>query len=113
MTMAEALLADDYLEGDVEGEEGDLRIVRELARQAYADAIPELIDGGSVTEIMSSVEGARVAYARVFAEVQSRQGEERARPPVVPAGGSGPAVVDVDRLPVSEKLRLGVGAARR
>lgn len=114
MTMAEGNMAAGYGEfDDGEGENRDLGVVRELARQAYADAIPELIDGGSVTEIMDSVDGARAAYARVFAEVQSRQSELRARPPAVPAGGSSPAVVDVDRLPASEKLRIGVGAARR
>ena len=87
----------------------DLTVVRELARKAYADAIPELIDGGSVAEIMESVEPARAAYARVFADVASRQ----PGPPRVPAGGSAPRGIDVERLPASEKLRIGVGAVKR
>ncbi len=97
------------------GAEADdaLEVVRELARRAYADAIPELIDGASVAEIMGSVEAARAAYSRVFADVSASQEAVRSAPPVVPAGGSSARVVDVDRLPAAEKLRLGVKAVRR
>lgn len=108
--LEEALM--DYELGEASEPEA-LSVVRDLARKAYGDAIPELIDGASVAEIMSSVDGARAAYARVFAAVQSAQEDRRSQPPAVPAGGSGTAIVDVDRLPPSEKLRLGVGAAKR
>lgn len=91
----------------------ELEVVRELARRAYADAIPELIDGTNVAEIMGSVEAARAAYSRVFAEVSATHEAVRQGPPVVPAGGSSARVVDVERLPAAEKLRLGVRAARR
>jgi hypothetical protein len=108
--MEDALI--EYQAGDpVDAEE--LSVVRDLARKAYADAIPELIDGGSVAEIMGSVEDARAAYARVLAEVKTQQASQHSRPPIVPAGGSAQAIVDVDRLPASEKLRIGVEAARR
>ena len=108
-------MEDALMEFELDGgtDTADLSVVRELARKAYADAIPELIDGGSVAEIMHSVEGAREAYARVHAEVKTRLEEQRSRPPVVPAGGSVAGGFDVERLPASEKLRLGVGAARR
>ena len=110
--MEEALL--DYeMDAEKSGSENDLALVKDLARKAYADAIPELIDGDSVAAIMGSVDSARAAYARVFAEVEGQQAEQRSRPPAVPAGGSKQTAVDVDRLPASEKLRLGVGAARR
>ncbi|MGD9711525.1 MAG: hypothetical protein AB7V46_05590 [Thermomicrobiales bacterium] len=91
----------------------DLEIVRDLARKAHADAIPELIDGGSVAEIMRSVEGAREAFSRVSAEIAAAMAQQPAAPPPVPAGGSAGRVMDVDRLPPSEKLRLGVRAARQ
>jgi hypothetical protein len=101
-------------EGIVQASSGpELEVVRELARKAHPDAIPELIDGGSVAEIMASVEPARSAYARVFQEVTDRQQERNTRPPLVPAGGSIAGAVDPDTLPAAEKLRRGVQAARR
>ncbi len=88
--------------------------VRDLARQAYADAVTEMIDGNSVAEIVASIDGARAAYARVLATArEQQQATQPPRPPAVPAGGSGSAVADIERLPASEKLRLGVGAAKR
>jgi len=106
-------MSDGFVDEVAEGAGDEMEVVRELARKAYGDAIPELIDGGSVSEIMGSVEAARSAYARVFAEVTEKQEAIRPGPPAVPAGGSSANVVDVDRLPASEKLRLGVSAARR
>ncbi len=85
----------------------EVELVRELARQAYPDAIPELISGESVEEVVASVEVARAAYARVFAEIAERPAAVIV-PPVVPAGGSSAVLVDVEALPVSEKLRRGV-----
>ncbi|CAN5510115.1 hypothetical protein BH23CHL4_BH23CHL4_22870 [soil metagenome] len=104
----------EQVDGGIEaggGDAGNIELVRELARRAYPDAIPELIGGESVEDVMASVEQARAAFARVFAEVSERQAV--VRPPVVPAGGSQAPVVDADRLPAAEKLRRGVGARRQ
>jgi hypothetical protein len=106
---------DEQVEG-AEAAAGDghgynIEAVRELARKAFPDTIPELIVGETYEEVMTSVERARAAYARVFMEVEERQAV--VKPPVVPAGGSSAVVVDVERLPAAEKLRRGVGAVRR
>jgi hypothetical protein len=104
----EIRVADQEVAGEVHGYK--IEAVRELARKAFPDAIPELIAGETYDEVMASVELARAAYARVFMEVEERQAVVKA--PVVPAGGSSAPVVDVERLPASEKLRRGVGARR-
>jgi len=88
----------------------NIELVRDLARRAYPDAIPELILGDTVEDVMTSVEAARAAYARVFSDVSERQAVVKA--PVVPAGGSSAPLVDVDALPVAEKLRRGVAGRR-
>jgi hypothetical protein len=89
----------------------NIEAVRELARKAFPDTIPELISGDTYEEIMASVEASREAYARIFMEVEERQAV--VKPPVVPAGGSSAPVVDVERLPAAEKLRRGVADVRR
>jgi hypothetical protein len=89
----------------------NIEAVRDLARKAFPDTIPELISGESYDEVMASVERARAAYARIFMEVEERQTVVKA--PVVPAGGSSAPVVDLERLPAAEKLRRGVGEIRR
>ena len=87
-------------------------LVRELARRAYPDAVPELIDGATPAEIAASVAGARAAYARVRERVAAEAPAPVAVAPVaVPAGGAGPAV-DVERLPAAEKIRRGVMVSR-
>lgn len=83
-----------------------LEIVLELARKANPDAIAELIAGSSVDEVLASVEPAREAYARVYAE--AAEAEREVRPPAVPAGGSMVGSMDVERLPTAEKMRRGL-----
>lgn len=89
---------------------GDLALVRELARRAYPDAVPELIDGGTAAEIAASVEPARAAYARLRERLIAERPAAIAVA-AVPAGGL-PPVVDADRLPAAEKIRRGVAASR-
>ncbi len=50
----------------------ELAAVRELALKAHPDAVPELVGGATVAEVMASLEPARVAYRRV-AEVAPRR----------------------------------------
>ena len=83
-----------------------VELIRELARKAHPDAIPELIDGADAEAIAASIEPARAAWARVREEMQ------RETPVRVPAGGSVPAL-DPERLPPVEKIRRGIAQSKR
>jgi hypothetical protein len=85
-------------------------LVRELARKAHPDAVPELIDGEDAAAIAASIEPARAAFARLKAQLASEKPAPAA--PRVPAGGNPPAV-DPDRLPAAEKIRRGLAATRQ
>jgi hypothetical protein len=88
-------------------------LVRELARKAHPDAVPELIDGADAEAIAASIEPARAAFARLKEQLASEQLTAASTGPVrVPAGGNPPAV-DPDRLPAAEKIRRGLVAASR
>jgi|SRR5579884_1957202 len=84
----------------------ELAAVRELALRAHPDAVPELVQGASLAELLASVEPARAAYQRIAAAIMPAPA---AVPPSVPAGGAPRAVVDPDLLPPSEKIRRGLG----
>lgn len=81
-------------------------LVRELARKAHPDAIPELIDGADAEAIAASIEPARAAYARVKEDLA------REAPARVPAGGTA-VTIDPDRLPAAEKIRRGIANSKR
>ena len=87
----------------------DLAAVRELALWAHPDAVPELVGGGSVAEVIASLEPARAAYQRIAAAVGQRAGGAEAAPiaPSVPAGDAPRLAVDPDALPAAEKIRRG------
>ncbi|MCC6703459.1 MAG: hypothetical protein IT334_01200 [Thermomicrobiales bacterium] len=93
-------MEDEIVEFDAVG------LVRELARKAHPDAVPELIDGDDAAAIAASIEPARAAYARLREEIAREQ------PARVPAGGMTPAV-DPDRLPSAEKIRRGIAITKR
>ena len=93
-------MEDEIVEFDAVG------LVRELARKAHPDAVPELIDGEDAAAIAASIEPARAAYARLREEIAREQ------PARVPAGGMSPAV-DPDRLPPAEKIRRGIAITKR
>ena len=97
-------------------ETGELELVREVVLRAHPDVVPELVTGGSVAELLASVEPARAAYARI---VEARPASEAAAavavpnvPPVVPAGAATSAV-DPATLPAQELIRRGIEAERR
>jgi hypothetical protein len=90
----------------------DLAAVRELVLKAHSDVVPELIAGSSVAELTASIEPAKAAYQRIAEAMASPLGGRTISPPVVPAGGSAPAV-DPEKLPASEKIRRGIEAGRR
>jgi hypothetical protein len=90
----------------------DLAAVRELVLKAHPDVVPELIAGNSVAELTASVEPAKAAYQRIAEAMASPLGGRTIAPPVVPAGGSAPAI-DPEKLPAAEKIRRGIEAGRK
>jgi hypothetical protein len=85
----------------------DLAAVRELIVRTHADAVPELIDGATIGELLASIEPAREAFARIAA-LSAPPGQTV---PAVPAGGAHPAPIDPKSLSPAEKIRRGLGAA--
>ena len=117
----------------------DLSKVRELVLKAHPDVVPDLIAGGSVDELIASVEPARTAYQRIAEQVRSAESSvvcpEGARqsavnpdlasgndpgasspavmqPPQVPAGG-GATVVDPGDLAPTSKIAQALAARKR
>src|SRR5215210_610847 len=82
---------------------GDLATVRELALRAHPDVVPELVGGGSVAEIVASLEPARAAYQRIVAATPAAAIVSTV--PTVPAGNAPPVAIDPDLLPAAEKIR--------
>lgn len=85
-----------------------LERVRELVLQAHREVVPELVGGDSLTALLASVEPARQAYANLAARLAVEPTPVPAVTHPVPAGGTGPAPIDLDRMPASEKLRRGI-----
>ena len=119
----------------------DLGKVRELVLRAHPDVVPDLVRGGSVDELIASVEPARSAYQRIADQVRGRGPQvtgdhaaetESARrlqadgqtastegsttvvvqPPVVPAGGASNTVDPGDLAPTS-KIAQALAARRK
>jgi hypothetical protein len=57
---------------DVEPAGTDLGKVRDLVLKAHPDVVPDLVRGGSVDELIASVEPARSAYQRIADQVRGR-----------------------------------------
>ena len=114
--------------------EGDLGKVRELVLKAHPDVVPDLVRGGSVDELIASVEPARTAYQRIADHVVSRAVEQSSgreddtssstprhhdsstpfvvQPPVVPAGG-GSNVADPGDLAPTTKIAQALAARKK
>ena len=118
--------------------EGDLGKVRDLVLKAHPDIVPDLVRGGSVDELIASVEPARTAYQRIADQLRSREGEQlRSReerddsstsrllpaatisstpsvvqPPVVPAGGAS-NVADPGEIKPMSKIATAIAERRR
>ncbi len=86
-----------------------LERVRDLVLQAHPEVVPELVGGTSLTDLLASIEPARLAYANLAGRIVAGQSPATgAGGTQVPAGGSAPAPLDLDRMPASEKLRRGI-----
>jgi hypothetical protein len=120
----------------------DLGKVRDLVLKAHPDVVPDLVRGGSVDELIASVEPARSAYQRIADQVRGRgpqvtgdhatestvaaqpgatvpaatiaEGSTTSvvQPPVVPAGGASNAVDPGDLAPTS-KIAQALAARRK
>lgn len=102
---------------------GELEKVRELVLKANPDVVPDLVRGGSIDELLASVEPARGAYQRVAEAVRAGTGSQpvaletpqkpaQAEPPVVPAGGAS-NVVDPSTLAPTTKIAQGLAQQRQ
>ena len=123
--------------GQTAADGGDMAKVRELVLKAHPDVVPDLVKGGSVDELIASVEPARSAYQRIADQVRggegrgvagSRGGGEHVpatlppsdpatptvvvQPPVVPAGGA-TNVVDPGDLKPTTKIQQALAARKR
>ena len=107
----------------------DLSRVRDLVLKAHPDVVPDLIAGGSIDELIASVEPARSAYQRVADQVRgttSREAEKASgreephdastplamQPPTVPAGGAS-NVTDPGDLGPTTKIAQALAARKR
>ncbi len=95
--------------GEEAGGGDELAAVREVVLRAHPDAVPELIGGATIAQVLASVEPARAAFSRISERLKPATAT---LPPAVPAG-AGSAAVDPGTLPTSELIRRGVGARRR
>lgn len=86
--------------------------IRDLVLLAHPEVVPELVRGESIADLLASVEPARQAYAELAARIQPATSKP-VTPPAVPAGGTLPAPLDLDRMPAAEKLRRGLQARRQ
>jgi hypothetical protein len=102
---------------------GELEKVRELVLKANPDVVPDLVRGGSIDELLASVEPARGAYQRVAEAVRAgtgalstmseiAQNPAPAQPPAVPAGGAS-NVVDPSTLAPTTKIAQGLAQHRK
>jgi hypothetical protein len=102
---------------------GELEKVRELVLKAHPDVVPDLVRGGSIDELLASVEPAKSAYQRVADAVRAGGGGQpvtadgpqtpaAAQPPAVPAGGAN-NVVDPSTLAPTTKIAQGLAQQRK
>jgi hypothetical protein len=87
-----------------------MEAIRSLVLRAHPEIVPELLHGDSIETLLASVGPAKAAFARIAAALPP---VSLSPAPAVPAGGSPPVTVDLDRLPASEKIRRGIEARRR
>lgn len=75
--------------------------LRATLAAAHPDAIPELIGGATVGEMIASLETAKAAYQRTIERT-------KAALPVAAGGGGRPVGVDVSKLSPLAKISLGL-----
>ena len=102
----EELVVEEADSGHVEKLRAEsIGIVRDLILKGNPDLVPELVHGGTLAELMDSVEPARAAYQRSAESV-------RAAVPVVPAGGAGTSVA-IEELTADGLIKRGMAQVRR
>jgi hypothetical protein len=103
-------LADDSLESPPT-DDGLIDQVRDLVLRAHPNVVPELVAGGTIPEILASIEPASAAYDALATRFASSQPVPE--PVQVPAGTVPPGAVDPDTLSPAEKVRRGLAATRK
>lgn len=88
-----------------ESNESGLDALRDVIARAYPDAVPDLITGETVDEMLASVPAARDAYKRVAETVRTDH------PDPVPAGG-GIRTPDAGIDAMSPELKIREGLRR-
>jgi hypothetical protein len=87
----------------------ELGRVRELVLQAHPDVVPDLVRGGSLDELLASVEPARSAYQQIAERVRGGSAGSPTpaapAPPAVPAGGTRAALDPASLSPVTKIAR--------
>jgi hypothetical protein len=83
----------------------DLTRVRELVLAAHPDVVPELVQGDTFDDLISSIEPARDAYQRIASEAAAT----RSTPNVAAQPGQrGTHLVDVESLSPLAKISEGL-----
>lgn len=93
----------------------DLAAVRELAIAAHPQAVPELIRGDSVEEIMASIPAAREAYERIAQRVTPADAAAALAAGLPEAAHGSPVrtvAVDPEVLSPASKIRYGLEARK-
>ena len=88
----------------------DLDAVRNLILLAHPDAVPELVSGSNVAELIGSVDAARAAYQRIAETLRAASPTSSSEtPPRVPAGGGQRQFAfNVDHLSPAAKISEGL-----
>lgn len=89
-----------------EGSEDGTATLRDVIARAYPDAVPEMISGETVDEMLASVPTAREAYRQVAETVRAGQ------PDPVPAGG-GVRTPDANLDAMSPELKIREALRRK
>lgn len=90
---------------DEQADETELDLVRHLILATHDDVVAELIAGGTIPELMASIEPAREAHRNVVAKLAPPA------PPAVPPGAA-LGMADPDDLPAHELIRRGLMTRR-
>jgi hypothetical protein len=79
--------------------------LRDLVSRAYPDAVPEMLQGETVEELLASLPAAQAAYQRVV-----EQNRQQPPLPIPPGGAVRSQARNVDGLSPALKIRMGIGS---
>jgi hypothetical protein len=105
--------AEETAEGDAEAAgapstEHDAQQLRDLIVRAHPDTVPELLQGGSLAELLACLPAAQAAYARVAETAQSGGVEEVGNVPVAAGATLRSLAAQAEGLSPLAKIRVGL-----